>query len=300
MSLTQTEAASLGRKLIGIGNCGGAAPVEGVIRGDAFAVLPKLPQKSFDLLFADPPYNLEKKFGSNKFKKLSGDEYEKWLDLWLRLCMPLLKETASVYICGDWGSSAAIQNAGSRYFTLRNRITWEREKGRGAKANWKNAAEDIWFFTVSDDYTFNLGAVKQRRRVIAPYRDNGKPKDWDETADGNFRDTHPSNLWTDISVPFWSMPENTDHPTQKPEKLLAKIILASTHEGDRVLDPFAGVGTTAVVAKKLGRRFLAIEAEEEYCLLALKRLETAETDPSIQGFANGVFWDRNTGQNRRR
>jgi len=300
MSLTQTEAASLGRKLIGIGNCGSAAPVEGVIRGDAFAVLPKLPQKSFDLLFADPPYNLEKKFGSNKFKKLSGDEYEKWLDSWLRLCMPLLKETASVYICGDWGSSAAIQNAGSRYFTLRNRITWEREKGRGAKANWKNAAEDIWFFTVSDDYTFNLGAVKQRRRVIAPYRDNGKPKDWDETADGNFRDTHPSNLWTDISVPFWSMPENTDHPTQKPEKLLAKIILASTHEGDRVLDPFAGVGTTAVVAKKLGRRFLAIEAEEEYCLLALKRLETAETDPSIQGFANGVFWDRNTGQNRRR
>ena len=300
MSLTQTEAASLGRKLIGIGNCGGAAPVEGVIRGDAFAVLPKLPQKSFDLLFADPPYNLEKKFGSNKFKKLSGDEYEKWLDSWLRLCVPLLKETASVYICGDWGSSAAIQNAGSRYFTLRNRITWEREKGRGAKANWKNAAEDIWFFTVSDDYTFNLGAVKQRRRVIAPYRDNGKPKDWDETADGNFRDTHPSNLWTDISVPFWSMPENTDHPTQKPEKLLAKIILASTHEGDRVLDTFAGVGTTAVVAKKLGRRFLAIEAEEEYCLLALKRLETAETDPSIQGFANGVFWDRNTGQNRRR
>jgi site-specific DNA-methyltransferase (adenine-specific) len=300
MSLTQTEAASLGRKLIGIGNCGGAAPVEGVIRGDAFAVLPKLPQKSFDLLFADPPYNLEKKFGSNKFKKLSGDEYEKWLDSWLRLCVPLLKETASVYICGDWGSSAAIQNAGSRYFTLRNRITWEREKGRGAKANWKNAAEDIWFFTVSDDYTFNLGAVKQRRRVIAPYRDNGKPKDWDETADGNFRDTHPSNLWTDISVPFWSMPENTDHPTQKPEKLLAKIILASTHEGDRVLDPFAGVGTTIVVAKKLGRRFLAIEAEEEYCLLALKRLETAETDRSIQGFANGVFWDRNTGQNRRR
>jgi site-specific DNA-methyltransferase (adenine-specific) len=123
MSLTQTEAASLGRKLIGIGNCGGAAPVEGVIRGDAFAVLPKLPQKSFDLLFADPPYNLEKKFGSNKFKKLSGDEYEKWLDSWLRLCVPLLKETASVYICGDWGSSAAIQNAGSRYFTLRNRTT---------------------------------------------------------------------------------------------------------------------------------------------------------------------------------
>jgi site-specific DNA-methyltransferase (adenine-specific) len=268
--------------------------------GDALELLPRLPENKFDLLFADPPYNLEKKFGSRRFKKLTSAEYEEWLDAWLRLCVPLLKETASVYVCGDWRSAAAIQQTGSRYFTLRNRITWEREKGRGAKKNWKNAAEDIWFFTVSDEYLFNLEAVKQRRRVIAPYRENGRPKDWDETTEGNFRDTHPSNIWTDITVPFWSMPENTDHPTQKPEKLLAKVMLASTNEGDLVLDPFAGTGTTAVAAKKLGRRFVAIEAEEGYCLLALKRLELAETDPSIQGFDNGVFWERNTGQNRRR
>ena len=128
-----------------------------------------------------------------------------------------------------------------------------------------------------------------------PYRENGKPKDWCESEDGNFRDTHPSNIWTDISVPFWSMTENTDHPTQKPEKLLAKIILASTNAGDLVLDPFAGVGTTTVVAKKLGRRFVAIEADENYCLLALKRLEMAETDRSIQGFSDGVFWEQQLG-----
>jgi site-specific DNA-methyltransferase (adenine-specific) len=195
---------------------------------------------------------------------------------------------------GDWRSSAAIQRVGSKYFKLRNRITWEREKGRGAKANWKNASEDIWFFTVSDEFTFNLDAVKQRRRVIAPYRENGQPKDWKESGDGNFRDTHPSNLWTDVTVPFWSMPENTDHPTQKPEKLLAKIILASTNPGDVILDPFAGVGTTAVVSKKLGRNFVAIESEEEYCLLAVKRLHLAESDSSIQGFEDGVFWERNT------
>ena len=83
--------------------------------------------------------------------------------------------------------------------------------------------------------------------MIAPYRENGKPKDWNESEKGNFRDTHPSNIWSDITVPFWSMPENTDHPTQKPEKLLAKIILASTNPGDLILDPFAGSGTTAVV-----------------------------------------------------
>jgi site-specific DNA-methyltransferase (adenine-specific) len=263
-----------------------------LIHGDAFEVLPTLQAASFDLIFADPPYNLTKTFGREKFTKASDAVYETWLDSWLSLCVPLLKSTASVYICGDWRSGSAIQRVGSKYFKIGNRITWEREKGRGAKANWKNAAEDIWFFTVSDSFTFNLDAVKQRRRVIAPYRENGKPKDWDEA--GKFRDTHPSNLWTDISVPFWSMPENTDHPTQKPEKLLAKIILASTNPGDLILDPFAGSGTTAVVAKKLDRRFVAIESDEEYCLLAAKRLELADVDRSIQGFSDGVFWERNS------
>ena len=265
-----------------------------IIRGDAIEILRQISRARIDLLFADPPYNLTKKFGKEKFSSRSSDEYEVWLDSWLRLCVPLLKPTASIYICGDWRSSSAIQRVGSKYFKLQNRITWEREKGRGAKANWKNATEDIWFFTMSDDFTFNLDAVKQRRRVMAPYRENGKPKDWDESANGNFRDTHPSNIWTDITIPFWSMPENTDHPTQKPEKLLAKIILASTNAGDLILDPFAGSGTTAVAAKKLGRNFVAIEADEDYCLLAAKRLEIAETDTSIHGFEDGVFWEINS------
>lgn len=264
-----------------------------VICGDAFETLNLLPANTFDLLFADPPYNLTKDFGAEKFKRTSLDEYEAWLRSWLRLCVPLLKRTASVYICGDWRSAAAIQRVGMKYFTLRNRITWEREKGRGARANWKNAAEDIWFFTVSDDFTFNLEAVKVKRKVIAPYTENGAPKDWDRTPEGNFRATHPSNIWTDLSVPFWSMPENTDHPTQKPEKLLAKIILASTNKGDLILDPFAGSGTTAVTAKKLGRSFTAIESDEHYCLLAQKRLQLAETDKTIQGYTDGVFWERN-------
>jgi site-specific DNA-methyltransferase (adenine-specific) len=266
-----------------------------LIRGNAFEEIQRI-SSTFDLLFADPPYNLTKEFGKESFKQISDELYETWLDSWLSLCVPLLNPTASVYICGDWRSGSAIQRVGSKYFKLRNRITWEREKGRGAKANWKNAAEDIWFFTVSDDFTFNLDAVKQRRRVIAPYRENGKAKDWDEA--GKFRDTHPSNLWTDITVPFWSMPENTDHPTQKPEKLLAKIILASTNPSDLILDPFAGSGTTAVVAKKLGRKFVAIESDEQYCLLAAKRLEIADTDKSIQGFSDGVFWERNSKPSR--
>ncbi len=265
-----------------------------IICGDAFQALKKLPAKKFDLLFADPPYNLTKNFGENSFRQTSLDDYEAWLDSWLTETVRLLKPTASVYICGDWRSSAAIQRVGLKYFRLQNRITWEREKGRGANKNWKNSSEDIWFFTVTDDYFFDAEAVKIKRKVIAPYTENGEPKDWEKSESGNFRLTAPSNLWTDLTVPFWSMPENTAHPTQKPEKLLAKIILASTAETDLILDPFAGSGTTAVAAKKLNRDFIGIEADENYCLLAEKRLALAETDKTIQGFSDGIFWERNT------
>lgn len=266
-----------------------------VLCQDVFDVLHNLPDNSVDLLFADPPYNLTKSFNDRKFKRTSIDDYSEWLDSWLRQIVRVLKPAASIYICGDWRSSAAIQRVGEKYFIPQNRITWEREKGRGAKSNWKNCAEDIWFFTVSEDYYFNVEAVMLKRQVIAPYTDpNGEPKDWAETEDGRFRVTHPSNIWTDLTVPYWSMPENTDHPTQKPEKLLAKIILASSKEGDLVFDPFNGSGTTTVVAKKLGRHYLGVEIDETYCCLALKRLELASSNRSIQGYTEGVFWERNT------
>lgn len=262
---------------------------------DVFTMLPHLPDGSIDLMFADPPYNLTKTFNYRKFRKVSTDNYTEWLDSWLSQTVRLLKPTASIYICGDWRSSAAIQRVGEKYFISQNRITWEREKGRGAKSNWKNCSEDIWFFTTSEDYYFNVDAVMLKRQVIAPYTDrNGEPKDWSETANGRFRVTHPSNIWTDLTVPYWSMPENTDHPTQKPEKLLAKIILASSREGDLIFDPFNGSGTTTVVAKKLGRRYLGVEIDENYCCLAAKRLENASKDRSIQGYVDGVFWERNS------
>ncbi|MFA6455370.1 MAG: site-specific DNA-methyltransferase [Bacteroidota bacterium] len=253
-----------------------------------------LPEQFVDLLFLDPPYNLTKKFNADTFRATSHNAYAVWMDSWLAKLVHVLKPTASIYICGDWRSSAAIWETASKYFLIRNRITWEREKGRGAKANWKNASEDIWFCTMSDRYTFNIDAVKVKRKVIAPYTENGKPKDWKRTDDGNFRMTHPSNLWTDLTVPFWSMPENTEHPTQKPEKLLAKIILSGTGKEDVVLDPFLGSGTTSVVAKKLGRRYVGIEIDEKFASIAEKRLALADHDTSIQGFADGVFRERNS------
>lgn len=268
---------------------------DSTINQDTFKVLGFLPDESFDLIFADPPYNLTKTFNRKTFARQPVENYEKWLDSWISKLPRLMKSDASVYVCGDWRSSGAIQKILSRYFIVRNRITWEREKGRGAKNNWKNSSEDIWFATVSNTYTFNLDAVKIRRQVIAPYKDaNGKPKDWEDGEQGKIRITHPSNLWTDITVPFWSMPENTDHPTQKPEKLLAKNMMASSNPGDFVLDPFLGSGTTSVVAKKLGRHYVGIEEDKEYCCIAEKRLALADRDSSIQGFVDGIFWERNS------
>ena len=270
-------------------------PRQATICGEYSRIVADLPTGIIDLLILDPPYNLNKSFNGRKFSRRSVEDYTCYLDEIITKLKPLLCDTASVYICGDWHTSASIFDVASRHFSVRNRITWEREKGRGAKTNWKNSSEDIWFCTVSEDYTFNVKAVKLRRKVLAPYTDEtGKPKDWEVTGNGNFRDTHPSNIWTDITIPFWSMPENTDHPTQKCEKLIARLILASSNPGDVVLDPFLGSGTTSVVAKKLGRQYLGIDIDEEYCLLAERRLELAEADKSVQGFFDGVFWERNT------
>lgn len=272
-----------------------AAVLDKTICGDMHAVCPLLPEKSVDLLIADPPYNLTKSFHGSTFSKKKAADYEEYTRAWLQAIRPLLKDTASVYVCCDWETSLIVGRVLGEFFRIRNRITWQREKGRGAKANWKNGMEDIWFATVGANYTFHLDAVKIRKKVIAPYhRADGQPKDWQQTPDGKYRDTCPSNFWDDMTIPFWSMPENTAHPTQKPEKLLAKLILASSSAGDVVLDPFLGSGTTSVVAKKLHRRYIGIETEPQYCVWAEQRLEMVEQNPTIQGYADGVFWARNT------
>ena len=272
-----------------------ADTVDATVLGNCVEVAARLSPASVDMLFLDPPYNLNKRFGDSSFTKKPVELYTDWLRGVLDALLPTVKPNGTVYICGDWHTSASIFTAASERLNIRNRITWEREKGRGAKTNWKNSSEDIWFCTMGDNYTFNVDKVKVRRKVIAPYRNgDGTPKDWQESDGGNYRDTHPSNLWTDITIPFWSMPENTDHPTQKSEKLVAKLMLASTNPGDLVLDPFLGSGTTSVVAKKLGRHFIGIELEEEYALLSQKRLEIAASEASVQGYSDGVFWERNS------
>ncbi|MDE5720528.1 MAG: site-specific DNA-methyltransferase [Paramuribaculum sp.] len=266
-----------------------------IVNSDLFDCLDAIPDEYFELIVIDPPYNLDKDFHGRKFAAMSAGDYEDFLRSWFYKVCDKLKPEGSLYMCGDWKCTSSMQRVIEERLTVINRISWQREKGRGAKANWKNGMEDIWFAVKNPrHYYFDVESVKMKRKVIAPYRVDGRPKDWEETTSGNFRITYPSNFWDDISVPFWSMPENTDHPTQKPEKLYAKLVLASSRPGDRIFDPFLGSGTLAVVARKLGRRFCGVEINREYCLWAAKRLLGSSVNRDIQGYSGGVFWERNS------
>lgn len=300
LTVSESEIPSLEKCILSANDIKSSFTDDCIINGDLFDCLDNIPNEYFNLIIIDPPYNLDKDFHGNKFSTMKSDSYEDYLRSWFYKVCDKLASNGSLYMCGDWKCTSSMQRVIEERLTVINRITWQREKGRGAKANWKNGMEDIWFAVKNPkDYYFDVEAVKVRRKVIAPYKQNGKPKDWEQTETGNFRITYPSNFWDDISIPFWSMPENTDHPTQKPEKLYAKLILASSKCGDKIFDPFLGSGTTAVVAKKLGRSCCGIEVNRDYCLWTVKRLISAIDDKTIQGYEDGVFWERNSLKDQR-
>ena len=294
LTIAENEITTLEKAIINADDLKKSFADNSVINADLFDCLDAIPNDYFHLIIIDPPYNLAKDFHGNKFSKLNTTSYEAYLRSWFGKVCDKLAPNGTLYMCGDWQCSLSMQKVISERLIILNRITWQREKGRGAKANWKNAMEDIWFAVKNPkDYYFDVEAVKMKRKVIAPYKVDGKPKDWEQTESGNFRITYPSNFWDDISIPFWSMPENTDHPTQKPEKLYAKLILASTKPGDKIFDPFLGSGTSAVVAYKLNRNYVGIELNRDYCLWAAKRLMNATKNKVIQGYSDNVFWERN-------
>ena len=295
LTVSASEIPTLEKFILSVNDIKTSFADDSIINADLFDCLDYIPNGYFNLIIIDPPYNLDKDFHGKKFSSMKSDAYEDYLRSWFYKVCDKLAPNGTLYVCGDWKCSSSMQRVIEERLTVINRITWQREKGRGAKFNWKNAMEDIWFAVRNPkDYYFDVDSVMMKRKVIAPYKVNGNPKDWEETEDGNFRITYPSNFWDDISIPFWSMPENTDHPTQKPEKLYAKLVLASTKLGDKIFDPFLGSGTTAVVAQKLGRSYCGVEINREYCYWAVKRLMNAIDNNTIQGYEDGVFWERNS------
>ena len=261
--------------------------METIINKDCLESPAIIKSESVDLFFVDPPYFTTSIDWDNQWS--TNEEYYNWCRLWISNMHDQLKKTGSAYICCQWLHSGMyqvmLQEAG---FNILNRITWKKDKGRGAKTNWKSMHEDIWFVSKSKNYTFNIDDVKVEKKVIAPYRDeNGNPKDWwVNDAGEKVRMTFPGNLWETISIPFWSShevksyavskksPDNKfqKHSTQKPKELVKRCILASSNQNDLVVDYFGGSGTTIVACKELNRKCIIFEKDETYVEMIKTRL----------------------------
>ena len=155
-----------------------------LVAGNILEIAKFLPSEFVDLLILDPPYNLSKNFNGNSFRRKEDDEYRSWFEEIVDLLIPMMKPNATLYVCSDWRTSTLVFPILESKLHIRNRITWEREKGRGAKMNWKNNTEDIWFCTKSERYYFDVEAVKLKRKVLAPYKIKGEPKDWRQEKEG--------------------------------------------------------------------------------------------------------------------
>lgn len=252
-----------------------------------------------DLFFCDPPYFRLNNEWDKQWK--TEEEYYNWVRVWVGLMFDQLKLTGTAYVCIQWNRSYKFHeiflDAG---FLIKNRITWKREKGRGAKSNWKSVSEDIFFLTKSKNYTFNVNEVMIKKEIIAPYKNkDGTPKGWFFDDKGNkVRYTYPSNVWMD-SVPFWSSKEVRSyaktkrtpnnlyqkHSTQKPLSLVKRCILASSNENDLICDYFLGSGTTAVACNQLNRKFIGFEIIEEYINITKLRLENEKIPNNLRRIA---------------
>ncbi len=243
-----------------------------IILGDALKSLKLLiPDSSIDLIFADPPYNIGKDFNGRKDKWESEEAYLAWCYQWLDLCVQKLKPNGSFYVMTSTQAMPFFDVYLRKKIHILSRIIWHYDSsGVQAKRYYGSMYEPI-LFCVKDkeNYTFNSGDVLVEAKTGAKRKliDYRKPV---PTAYNSQK--VPGNVWQFPRVRY-RMDEYENHPTQKPEILLERIILASSNPGDTVLDPFSGTFTTSFVAKRFGRQSIGIEIEEEYLKIGLRRLQ---------------------------
>ncbi|MBO9728105.1 MAG: adenine-specific DNA-methyltransferase [Chitinophaga sp.] len=245
-----------------------------IIHGDALEALQTVvPDNSVDLIFADPPYNIGKRFNGRIFKWDSEDAYLHWCYQWLDLCLRKLKPTGSLYVMTATQFMPYLDIYLRQKINILSRIVWSYDSsGVQARKYFGSMYEPI-LFAVKDksNYTFNAGdilieAKTGARRKLIDYRKSIPTAYNTEKV--------PGNVWNFARVRY-RMDEYENHPTQKPVALLERIIKASSNEGDLVLDPFSGTFTTCEVAKNLGRNCVGIELQEEYIKIGLRRLNLA-------------------------
>lgn len=245
-----------------------------IIFGDSIYALSTIPNKSVNLIFADPPYNIGKNFNGRKDKWTSDEEYLDWCYVWLTSCVDKLSEDGSFYVMTSTQAMPYFDIFLRKKLHIMSRIVWFYDSsGVQAKKYYGSLYEPI-LFCVKDEnkYTFNANEILVEaktgaKRKLIDYRKSIPTIYSSEKV--------PGNVWEFPRVRY-RMDEYENHPTQKPIALLERIIIASSNYGDLILDPFSGTFTTSYVAKRLGRKSIGIEIDEEYIKIGLRRLQISE------------------------
>jgi adenine-specific DNA-methyltransferase len=240
-----------------------------ILRGDALDNLNRMDSESVDLVFADPPYNIGKDFDGLK-ENWTESDYLGWAFRWISECHRVLKPCGTFYLMNSTENMPHFDLKCRAFFTVKSRIVWHYDSsGVQAKRYFGSLYEPMLMLTKhAEKYTFNYTDIRVEAktgatRKLIDYRKN-PPQPYNIWK-------VPGNVWTFPRVRF-KMKEYENHPTQKPEALLERIIRVSSNPGDTVLDPFAGSFTTCAVARKLGRKSIGIEINEEYIKMGIRRL----------------------------
>jgi len=237
-----------------------------IINDDCLKVFPNISSESIDLVLCDPPYGINYK------------DWDKFIFLdfttqWLKECFRVLKPTGTLWTFMGYQHVVEFIPLLQRYgqVHLENWVVWARQKGRGSSKHLKSQREDIFHVTKSDKYTWNN--LKVLREVVCPYVKDGKPRGWFLDENGKrVRWTGLGNVWVYTAPQYNSKTDKQVHPAQKPLMLMERLILLSSNEGDIVLDPFCGSGTTCVAAKMLNRKFIGVDSNIDYCTIATSRV----------------------------
>ncbi len=226
--------------------------------GDAAEIMKRFPGESVDLIIADPPYNLGKNYGKITDLK-EWEEYERFNVCWLNEAVRLLKNTGSIYVFMGFRFVSKLFLILEENYKLNFNgwIVWHYTQGMGRKRGFSPRHEDILYFTKSDNFVFNLDEIRVPQKY---YRKRN-----------NMAGANPGDVWAFSHVHYCSG-ERKDHPTQKPEGLIERMVRASSNPGDIVLDPFVGSGTTCRVASVLERNYIGIDINPDYIKITEQRI----------------------------
>ncbi len=252
--------------------------------GDSISWLDSLPPSSIDLIFADPPYNINKA-DWDSFD--SQEHYIEWSMRWIRPAARALKQTGSIYICGFSEILADLKHPVSRLFKQCKWLVWHYKNKANLGSDWGRSHESILHFRKSKDFSLNVDLVRIAYGAHTLKYPSHPQADTSNFGSGQKREDAwvPNPLGAkpkdvlEIPTTCNGMGEKTPHPTQKPEELVRKLVLAASNPGDLLIDPFSGSGTTAVVAEQLGRRWMACDMNKEYNLWAVDRIESIKRMP---------------------